>query len=77
VKIIDGPLGHSRHICAFICYGTAVHLTAETTSESNPTWCYPSTTTPASKRHRSPNEPLPLRIGSPALGCQPVPTRAR
>lgn len=28
VKIIDGPLGHSRHICAFICYGTAVHLTA-------------------------------------------------
>jgi uncharacterized protein YbjQ (UPF0145 family) len=29
VKIIDGPLGHSRHICAFICYGTAVHLTAD------------------------------------------------
>jgi uncharacterized protein YbjQ (UPF0145 family) len=29
VKIIDGPLGHSRHILVFICYGTAVHLTAE------------------------------------------------
>lgn len=29
VSIIDGPLGHSRHILAFICYGTAVRLTAE------------------------------------------------
>lgn len=29
VSIVDEPLGHSRHILAFICYGTAVHLTAE------------------------------------------------
>ena len=29
VSIMDGPLGHSRHILAFICYGTAVHLTAD------------------------------------------------
>lgn len=29
VSIIAGPLSHSRHIFAFICYGTAVHLTAE------------------------------------------------
>ncbi len=29
VSIIDGPLGHSHHILAFICYGTAVHLTAD------------------------------------------------
>ena len=29
VSIIDGPLGHSRHVLGFICYGTAVHLTAE------------------------------------------------
>jgi hypothetical protein len=36
VKIIDGPLGHSRHICAFICYGTAVHLTAETHQRIEP-----------------------------------------
>jgi uncharacterized protein YbjQ (UPF0145 family) len=29
VSIMDGPLGHSRHILAFICYGTAVRLTAD------------------------------------------------
>ena len=29
VSILDGPLGHSRHILAFICYGTAVRLTAD------------------------------------------------
>jgi len=29
VTIIDGPLGHSRHVCAFICYGTAIRLVAE------------------------------------------------
>lgn len=29
VSIIDGPLGHSRHILNFICYGTSVHLTAD------------------------------------------------
>ncbi len=29
VSIIDGPLGHSRHICAFICWGTAIRLVAE------------------------------------------------
>ena len=28
VTIIDGPLGHSRHVCAFICYGTAIRLDA-------------------------------------------------
>lgn len=28
VTIIDGPLGHSRHVCAFICYGTAIRLVA-------------------------------------------------
>ncbi len=29
VSIIDGPLGHSRHVCAFICYGTAIRLVAD------------------------------------------------
>lgn len=29
VSIMDGPLGHARHVLAFICYGTAVHLTAD------------------------------------------------
>lgn len=29
VTIIDGPLGHSRHVCAFICYGTAIRLMAQ------------------------------------------------
>ncbi|MGA8295991.1 MAG: heavy metal-binding domain-containing protein [Acidimicrobiales bacterium] len=29
VTIIDGPLGHARHVFAFICYGTAVRLVAE------------------------------------------------
>ena len=36
VKIIDGPLGHSRHILVFICYGTAVHLTAESHQRIEP-----------------------------------------
>ncbi len=29
VTIIDGPLGHSHHVCAFICFGTAIELIAE------------------------------------------------
>lgn len=29
VSIIDGPLGHSRHVFAFICYGTAVRLVTD------------------------------------------------
>ena len=29
VTIIDGPLGHSKHVCAFICYGTAIRLETE------------------------------------------------
>jgi uncharacterized protein YbjQ (UPF0145 family) len=29
VKILDGPLGHSKHVCAFICYGTAIRLVAD------------------------------------------------
>jgi uncharacterized protein YbjQ (UPF0145 family) len=36
VKIIDGPLGHSRHILVFICYGTAVHLTADSHQRIEP-----------------------------------------
>lgn len=29
VSILDGPLGHSRHILGFICYGTSVSLMAD------------------------------------------------
>lgn len=29
VSILDGPLGHSRHVLAFICYGTSLHLVAD------------------------------------------------
>lgn len=36
VTIMDGPLGHSRHILAFICFGTAVRLTADTHQRIEP-----------------------------------------
>jgi uncharacterized protein YbjQ (UPF0145 family) len=29
VSIMDGPLGHSKHVCTFICYGTAIRLVAD------------------------------------------------
>lgn len=29
VTILDGPLGHSKHVVAFICYGTAIRLVTE------------------------------------------------
>lgn len=36
VKISDGPLGHSRHVFAFICYGTAIHLGTRTHQRIEP-----------------------------------------
>ncbi|HLI15416.1 MAG TPA: heavy metal-binding domain-containing protein [Acidimicrobiales bacterium] len=29
VSILDAPLGHARHVLAFVCYGTALRLAAE------------------------------------------------